>query len=75
MKFDLDQYLLKKQRHLQMVIKHGLFVRQQWSEGYRYGGKLYLTHTWSKAESGDRYTPSQCDCGIPPWETCKHSIY
>ena len=37
-----------------------------------HGFQLESIHT--PAVAGKNYKPSNCDCGIPPWEVCKHSF-
>lgn len=57
------------------VRRDGIPFKKGLSEGFKYGGKRYVTHIWRPFERGEHYQPSNCDCGIPPWEACSHSIY
>lgn len=75
MEFDLARHETEKKLLWLRIKTKGKFLRGDKQEGYLYRGKFYMTHTWSEFERGDLYKPSQCDCGIPPWETCRHSIY
>lgn len=45
------------------------------AEGYRSGRKTQYTMLRpAKSIKGKNYIDPHCDCGIPPWETCKHSM-
>jgi hypothetical protein len=74
-KFNLAKHEAAKKLLWGKIRAFGKLMRGARNEGYLYCGKFYLIHSWGEWERGENYRPSGCDCGIPPWEVCKHSIY